>query len=90
MTPSHNYELLRLTIGTPFHIYLNKLFTFSLRINPNSIKARHTMYAHQTSQIFLSASTSYRPINLLSTIMKLFERVIGKRLRKKPRRHRLS
>ena len=84
--PGHDtitHELLRLAIGTPFYIHLAKLFTFSLRIGyiPTAWKLATLCMLIKPDKL-PSLTTSYRPISLLSTIVKLFERVIEKRLRK--------
>ena len=84
--PGHDtvtHELLRLAIGTPFYIHLAKLFTFSLRIGyiPTAWKLARLRMLIKPDKL-PSLTTSYRPISLIATIMKLFERVIEKRLRK--------
>ena len=69
--------------GTGFYKVLARTFTISLKLGfiPHVWKV-----AVRCMLIKLdkppSQTTSYRPISLLSAIMKLFERVIGKRLRK--------
>ena len=77
------HELLRLAIGTPFYIHLAKLFTFSLVIGyiPTAWKLATFCILIKPDKL-PSLTTSYKPISLLSTIMKLFEGVIEKRLRK--------
>ena len=84
--PGHytiTHELLRLAIGTPFYTHLAKLFTFSLWIGYILTAWKlATLYTLIKPDKLPSLTTSYRPISLLSTIMKLFERVIEKRLRK--------
>ena len=52
-----------------------------LRLNSDGAKASVSSLATVLS-VPPSQTTSYRPISLLSAIMKLFERVIEKRLRK--------
>ena len=79
------HGLLRLAIGTPFYIHLAKLFTFSLRIGYILIAWKLATSCMLIKPDKLpSLTTSYRPISLLSTIMKLFEWVIEKRVRKHP------
>ena len=87
--PGHDtitHELLRLAIGTPFYIHLAKLFTFSMRIRYISTAWKLATLCRLIKPDKLPSltllTTSYRPISLLGTIMKLFERVIEKRLRK--------
>ena len=84
--PGHDtitHELLRLAIGAPFYIHLAKLSTFSLRIGyiPTAWNLATLCMLNKPDKL-PSLITSYRPISLLSTIMKLFEWVIAKRLRK--------
>ena len=85
-TLGHNtitYELLRLVVGIPFSIHLAKLFTFSLKIGYNPTAGKLAILCMLIKHDKLpSLTTSYRPISVLSTIMKHFERVIEKRLRK--------
>ena len=82
--PGHDtitHELLRLATGTPFYIDLAKLFTFSLRIGyiPTAWKLATLCMLIKPDKL-PSLATNYRPISLLSTIKKLFEQVIEKRL----------
>ena len=84
--PGHDtitHELLRLAIGTPFYIHLAKLFTFPLRIGYIATAWKlATLCMIIKPDKLPSLTTSYRPISLLGTIMKLFDWVIEKRLRK--------
>ena len=75
--------ILKKAIGTGFYNLLARAFTLSLK--PGFIS-----YVWKVAVLCMlikpdkppSLTTSYRPISLLSAIMKLFERVIEKRLRK--------
>ena len=76
-------EVLRLgTTTSLFHHYLVKLFTSSIQLGYIP-----TAWKIATLRMLLkpdkppSLTTSYRPISLISSIMKLFERVIKQRLR---------
>ena len=77
----HN-EVLRLGTNTSLFHHLAKLFTSS--IQPGYIS---TAWKIATLHVLLkpdklpSLTTSYRPISLISSIMKLFERVIEQSLR---------
>ena len=75
------HELLSLAKGTPFYIHLVKLFTFTLRIGylPTVWKLVTLCMLIKPDKL-PSLTTSHRSISLLSTIMKLFEQVIEKRL----------
>ena len=76
-------DILKNVIGTRFYKLLARAFTISL-------KRCFIPYVWKVAVLCMfikpekppSQTTSYRPISLLSAIMKLFERVIGKRLRK--------
>ena len=85
-TPSiHNVynDILKKAIGTGFYKPLTRAFTISLKLG-------FIPYVWKVAVLCMlikpdkppSQTTSYRPISLLSAIMKLFERVIEKRLRK--------
>ena len=77
----HN-EVLRLdTITSLFH-HLAWLFTTSIQIGyiPTAWKLA-TLHMLLKPDKLPSLTTSYRPISLLSSVMKLFERVIEQRLR---------
>ena len=75
--------ILRKAIGTGFYKVLARAFTTSLKLG-------FIPYVWKVAVLCMlikpdkppSQTTSYRPISLLSAIMKLFERVIEKRLRK--------
>ena len=75
--------ILKKAIGTGFYKVLARAFTISLKLC-------FTPYVWKVAVLCIlikpdkppSQTTSYRPISLLSVIMKLFERVIDKRLRK--------
>ena len=75
--------ILKKAIGTGFYKLLARAFTISLKLGfipyvwKVAILCMLIKPDNPPSQI-----TSYRPISLLSAIMKLFERVIEKRLRK--------
>ena len=77
----HN-EVLRLDTTTSLFHHLARLFTSSIQIGYIS-----TAWKLATLRMLLkpdklrSLTTSYRPISLMSSIMKLFERVIEQRLR---------
>ena len=82
--PGHDtirHELLRFATGTPFYIHLAKLFNFSLRVGyiPTAWQL-DTLCMLIKSDKLPSLTASYIPISVLSTIMKLFEWVIEKRL----------
>ena len=70
-------------IGTCFFQLLARAFTISLKLG-------FILYVSKVAVLSMlikpdklpSQTTSYRPISLLGAIMKLFERVIDKRLRK--------
>ena len=78
----HNI-ILKKAIGTGFYKVLVLAFTISLKLG-------FIPYVWKVAVLCMlikpdkppSQTTSCRPISLLSAIMKLFERVIGKRLRK--------
>ena len=76
-------NILKKAIGTGFYKLLARAFTISLKLG-------FIPYVWKVSVLCMLIkpdkppwqTTSYRPISLLSAIMKLFERVIEKRLRK--------
>ena len=75
--------ILKKAIGTGFYKVLARAFTISLKLGFIS----HVWKVAVLCMLIKpdktpSQTTSYRPISLLSAIMKLFERVIEKRLRK--------
>ena len=77
----HN-EVLRLdTTNSMFH-HLAKIFTSSIQLgyNPTAWKIATLRMLLKPGKL-PSLTTSYRPISLISSIMKLFERVIEQRLR---------
>ena len=78
----HN-DILKKAIGTGFYKLLARAFTISLNLGciPYVWKVAVLCMLIKPDKP-LSQTTSYRPISLLSAIMKLFERVIEKRLRK--------
>ena len=75
--------VLKKAVGTGFYRLLAQAFTISLKLG-------FIPYVWKVAVLCMlikpdkppSQTTSYRPISLLSAIMKLFERVIDKRLRK--------
>ena len=76
-------DILKKAIGTGFYKLLARAFTISLKLG-------FIPYVWKVAVLCMlikpdkppSQTSSYRPISLLSAIMKLFERVIEKRLRK--------
>ena len=77
------YNILKKAIGTGFYKVLARAFTISLKSGfiPHVWKIAVLCTLIKPDKL-PSQTTSYRPIILLSAIMKLFERVIEKRLRK--------
>ena len=77
----HN-EVLRLGTTTSLFHHLASLFTSSIQIGyiPNAWKLAAFLMLLKPDKL-PSLTTSYRPISLMSSIMKLFERVIQQRLR---------
>ena len=77
----HN-EVLRLGTTTSLFHYLVKLFTSSIQLGyiPTAWKLATLCMLLKPDKL-PSLTTSYRPISLISSIMKLFERVIEQRLR---------
>ena len=75
--------ILKKAIGTGFYKVLAPAFTISLKLGfiPHVWKIAVLCMLIKPDKP-PSQTTSYRPISLLSAIMKLFERVIEKRLRK--------
>ena len=77
----HN-EVLRLGITTSLFHHLAKVSTYSIQLGyiPTAwkIAALRMLMKHDKLP---SLTTSYRPISLISSIMKLFERIIEQRLR---------
>ena len=79
----HN-EVLRLGSTTSLFYHLARLFTCSIQLGyiPTTWKlATLRMLLKPDKPITLTTYTSYRPISLISSIMKLFERVTEQRLR---------
>ena len=77
----HN-EVLRLGTTTSLFHHLAELFTSSIQLGyiPTAWKIATLRMLLKPDKL-LSLTTSYRPISLISSIMKLFERVIEQRLR---------
>ena len=77
----HN-EVLRLGITTSLFHHLARLFTSSIQIGyiPTAWKLATLRMLLKPDKLS-SLTTSYRPISLMSSIMKLFEWVIEQRLR---------
>ena len=77
----HN-EVLRLGTTTSLFHHLAKLFTSSIQVGniPTAWKIATLRMLLKPDKL-PSLTTSYRPISLISSIMKLFERVIKQRLR---------
>ena len=77
----HN-EVLRLGTTTSLFHHLAKLFTSSIKLGyiPTAWKIATLRMLLKPDKL-PSLTTSYRPISLISSIMKLFERVIDQRLR---------
>ena len=77
----HN-EVLRLGTTTPLYHHLARLFTSSIQLGyiPTAWKIA-TLHMLLKPDKLPSLTTSYRPISLISSVMKLFERVIKQRLR---------
>ena len=76
----HN-EVLRLGTTTSLYHHLARLFTSSIQLGyiPTAWKIATLRMLLKPDK--LPSLTSYRPISLISSIMKLFERVIEQRLR---------
>ena len=76
----HN-EVLRLGTTTSLFHHLARLFTSSIQIGyiPTAWKLATFRMLLKPDKL-PSLATSYRPISLMSSIMKLFERVIEQRL----------
>ena len=77
----HN-EVLRLGTTTSLFHHLARLFTSSIQLCyiPTAWKVA-TLHMLLKPDKLPSLTTSYRPISLISSIMKLFERIIEQRLR---------
>ena len=77
----HN-KVLRLGITTSLFRHLARLFTSSIQLGyiPTAWKLATPCMLLKPDKL-PSLTTSYRPISLISSIMKLFERVIERRLR---------
>ena len=77
----HN-EVLRLGTNTSLFHHLAKLFTSSIQLGyiPTAWKLA-TLHMLLKLDKSITLTTSYRPISLISSIMKLFKRVIQQRLR---------
>ena len=77
----HN-EVLRLGTTTSLYHHLARLFTSSIQLGyiPTAWKLATLRMLLKPDKL-PSLTTSYRPISLISSIMKLFERVIEQRLR---------
>ena len=77
----HN-EVLRLGTTTTLYHHLARLFTSSIQLGyiPTAWKLATLCMLLKPDKL-PSLTTSYRPISLISSIMKLFERVIEQRLR---------
>ena len=77
----HN-EVIRLGTTTSLFHHLAKLFTSSIQLGyiPTAWKLATLRMLLKPDKL-PSLTTSYRPISLISSIMKLFERVIEQRLR---------
>ena len=75
--------ILKKAIGTGFYKILARAFTISLKLGfiPHVWKVAVLCILIKPDKL-PSQTTSYRPISLLSAMMKLFERVIQKRLQK--------
>ena len=75
-------EVLRLGTTTSLFHHLAKLFTSSIQLGyiPTAWKIATLRMLLKPDKL-PSLATSYRPISLISSIMKLFERVIEQRLR---------
>ena len=80
----HN-EVLRLGNTTSLFHHLDRLFTFSIQLGyiPTAWKLTTLRMLLKPDKL-PSLTTSYRPISLISSIMKIFERVIEQRLRSHP------
>ena len=83
--PGHNTihnEVLRLGTTTSLFHHLVRLFTSSIQLGyiPTAWKIASLRMLLKPDKLS-SLTTGYRPINLISSIMKLFERVIEQRLR---------
>ena len=74
-------EVLRLGTTTSLFHHLARLFTFSIQIGyiPTAWKLATLRMLLKPDKL-PSLTTSYRPISLMSSIMKLFERIIEQRL----------
>ena len=77
----HN-EVLRLGTTTSLYHHLARLFTSSIQLDyiPTAWKIATLRMLLKPDKL-PSLTTSYKPISLISSIMKLFERVIEQRLR---------
>ena len=77
----HN-EVLRLGTTTSLFHHLARLFTSSIQLGyiPTAWKLA-TLHMLLKPEKPITLTTSYRPISLISSIMKLFERVLEQRLR---------
>ena len=77
----HN-EVLRLGTTTSLYHHLARLFTSSIQLGyiPTAWKLATLRMLLKPDKL-PSLTTSYRPISLISSIMKLFKRVIEQRLR---------
>ena len=76
-----HYEVLRLGTATSLFHHLARLFTSSIQLGyiPTAWKLA-TLHMLLKPDKPITLTTNYRPISLISSIMKLFERVIEQQL----------